>query len=105
MYYWQIDNMKIKPGTMSGKCCKARVLSQEGAICAIDMGTTMLRVNQSELRQEKGVWNDAALPLDCPPPPPPSDSVPRERQDAPRDRAMVQLPGQGVPEVFWIAPS
>ena len=34
--------------------CKAWVLSQEEAICVIDTGTTVLRVNQSKLRHKKG---------------------------------------------------
>ena len=63
-----------------------------------------MRVAQSKLRQEKGAWNDAALSPDSQPPPPPSDSVPRERQDIPREQAIDQLPGQGIPEIFWIAP-
>ena len=45
-----------------------------------------------------------ALSLDSPPRPPSPDSVPRERLDVPRERSGDQLPGQGVPEVFWIAP-
>ena len=94
----------MKHGTMSGRWCKARVLSQEGAICVIDTGTTVLRVNQSKLRQEKGAWNETAVSPDNPQPPPPSDSVPRERPDVPRERAMDQLPGQGAPEVYWIVP-
>ena len=89
---------------MSGRRYKARVLSQEGAICVIETGTAVLRVNQSKLRQEQGVWHDVALSRDSPPLPPPSDSAPRDRLDVPRERAMGQLPGQGVPEVFCIAP-
>ena len=102
--YWQIDKSKIKQGTMTGKWYKARVLSQEKAICVIDTETSVLRVNQTKLRQEEGAWNDVALPPDSPPLPPPSDSVPRERLDVPREQAMDQLPSQGAPEVFWIAP-
>ena len=70
----------------------------------IDTGTTVLRVNQSKLRQEKGAWNDVALSLDSPPLPPQPYSVPRERSDVPRERSGDQLPGQGVPEAFWIDP-
>ena len=70
----------------------------------IDTGTTVMRVHQSKLRQEKGAWNDVALLPDNLQPPPPFDSAPRERLDVPRERAMDQLSGQGVPEVFWIAP-
>ena len=89
---------------MSGRWYKARVLPQEGAICVVDTGATVLRVSQSKLRQEKGAWNDLALSLDSPPLPPPSDSVPRERLDVPRERAIDQLPRQGAPEVYWTAP-
>ena len=80
------------------------MLSQDRANCVIDTRTIVLRVNQSKLRQEEGAWNDVALPPDSPPLPPPSDSVPRERLDVPREQAMDQLPSQGAPEVFWIAP-
>ena len=93
MYYWQIDKSKIKQGTRSGRWYKARVLSQEGAICEIDTEATVLRLNQSKLRQEKGAWNDVALSPDIPPLPPPSDLVPREPLDVPREQAMDQLPG------------
>ena len=41
VYYWQMDKNKIKRGTTSGRGFKARVLSQEGAICVIDSGTTV----------------------------------------------------------------
>ena len=95
---------RIKQGTTSGRWYKARVLSQEGAICVIDIGTTVLRVSQSKLRQEKGAWNDAASSPDHPQPPPPSASAPRERLDLPRERAIDQLPGQGAPEVYRTAP-
>ena len=53
VYYWQIDKSKIKHGTTSGRWYKARILSQEGAICVIDTGSTVLRVNQSKLRKER----------------------------------------------------
>ena len=104
MYYWQIDKSKLKHETMSGRWYKARVLSQERAICVIDTISTVLRVNQFKVRREKGAWNDAALSPDSPPPPLPSGSVPRERLGGPREQAMDQLPGQAVPEVCWIAP-
>ena len=55
VYYWQVDNSKINHGVTSGRWFKARVLSQEGAICVIDTGTIVLRVNQSKLRKEKVV--------------------------------------------------
>ena len=52
VYYWQTDEIKIKQETMSRSWYKARVLSQEGAICVIDTRKTVLRVRQSKVRQE-----------------------------------------------------
>ena len=46
VYDWQVDKSKIKHGVTYGRWYKARVLSQEGAICVIDTDTTVLRVNQ-----------------------------------------------------------
>ena len=68
VYYWQVDNNKLKHGVTSGRWFKATVLSQEGAICAIDTGTTVLRVNQSKLRKDKGMDS-------------PTNTCPRERSD------------------------
>ena len=50
-YCWQVDNSKLKHGATSGRWFKARMLSPERAICVIDTGTTVLRVNQSKLRK------------------------------------------------------
>ena len=47
---------------------------------------------------------DHSSDVSAPPLPSPSDSVPLERLDAPLERAMDQLPGQVVPEVFGVAP-
>ena len=41
VYYWQVDKSKMKHGATSGRWFKARVLSQEGAICVIGAGTTV----------------------------------------------------------------
>ena len=83
---------------------QSSVLSQEGAIRVIDARATVLRVNQSKLRQDKGASNDVALSPDHPHPPPPSALAPRERLDLPRERAIDQIPRQGAPEVYWTAP-
>ena len=72
VYYWQVDKSKIKHGVNSGRWYKAGVVSQEGAICVIDTGTTVLRVNQSKLRKEKGMES-------------PTDLVPREQPDLQSD--------------------
>ena len=83
-----MDNSKIKHGVTSGRWYKARVLSQEGAIRAIDTGTTVLRVNQSTWRKEQGMES-------------PTDPVPRDRSDIQSDPTDT---GQSVRLVYWIGP-
>ena len=90
VYNWQVGKSKIKQGTTSVRWYKARVLSQEGAICVIDTGTTVLRVNQSKLRQEKATWHNVSSSPDHRQPHPPSASAPRERLDPPRERARTR---------------
>ena len=58
VFYWQVEQSKIKQGIATGQWFKARVLSQEGAVCVIDTVTTVLRVNQTKLRKDKDIWND-----------------------------------------------
>ena len=88
VYYWQLDKSKKSHGATSGRWFKARVLSQEGAICVIDTGTTVLRVNQSELRKEKFVESL-------------TDSLPRDRPDVPADYGDHN---QLAPTVYLIIP-
>ena len=57
---------KFKPGAASGRSCQARLLSQDGAVCVIDIGATVLRVNQSKLRRAKDAWNDVVAPQGIP---------------------------------------
>ena len=51
VYYWNQDPSKIKRGQKHGTWIKARIVNQEGAMCAIDTGKTILKVNQSKLRK------------------------------------------------------
>ena len=51
VYYWNQDPSKIKRGQKHGNWIKAKVVNHEGAICAIDTGKTILKVNQSKLRK------------------------------------------------------
>ena len=55
----KLTKSKIIRGTTSGRWYKARILSQEGAICVIDTGSTVLRVKQAKLRKGKYA-NDVA---------------------------------------------
>ena len=88
VYYWQVDKSKIKDGVTSGRWFEARVPSQEGAICLMDTGTTVLRVNQSKLRKEKVVE-------------PPTDHFPRGRSDLQSDSKDKD---QSAPSVYWVGP-
>jgi hypothetical protein len=88
VYDWQVDKSKIKHGVTSGRWYKGRVLSQEGAICVIDTGTTVLRVNQSRLRKEKGMESQP-------------DLVSHGKSDLPSDSTDT---GHSVPSVYWIGP-
>ncbi len=95
----RLTNSKIKHWTTSGRWYKARILSQEGAICVIDTGSTVLRVNQSKLWKEKlpgdttesrGSYLSVASSM----------SLPRERPDILEDR----LQYHPAPDVYWIIP-
>ena len=89
VYYWQVDkSTKKKHGTTSGRWFKARVLSQEGAICVLMQVPQFLRVNQSKLRKEKFVDS-------------PTDSLPRERPDVPAD---ATYQNHLAPTNYWTTP-
>ena len=78
-FYWQLDQRKLKQGVPSGRWYKARVLSQEGAVCVIDTGATVLWANQSKLRKERNAWDDVQPPPDQEQLIPPIHPLPRER--------------------------
>ena len=60
-------------------------MSQEGAICVIDTGLTVLRVKHSRLMRETSAWNDAAISNDAVSAVP--SLAPHERSDIPRERS------------------
>ena len=47
-----------------GKWIRGTVTSQTGAICILDTGTSIIRVNQSKLRKDHDDWHDVPIPLD-----------------------------------------
>ena len=77
---------------------KARILSQEEAICVIDTGSTVLRANQSKLRKEKSTNDVADSREQDQSAPTAASSLPRERPDVPDDQSQEHL----APEVYWI---
>ena len=64
VYYWQTDPSKLKHGKAYGKWVRGTVTSQKGAICILDTGTSLIRVNQSKLRKDHDDWHDVPIPLD-----------------------------------------
>ena len=95
----RLTTSTIKHATTSGRWYKARILSQEGAICVTDTGATVPRVNQSKLRKEKFAGDSTDLQesdLSATP----TLSLPRERLDVPDDQPQDHL----APDVYWITP-
>ena len=62
LYYWQTDPSKLKHGKAYGKWVRGTVRSQTGAICILDTGTSLIRVNQSKLRRDHDDWHDVLIP-------------------------------------------
>ena len=60
VFYWHQDPSKIK----AGEWIRATVVSQKGPMLCLDTGSTVLRVNQSLVRQDQDVWHDVLVPLD-----------------------------------------
>ena len=68
-------------------------MSHEGAICVIDTGTTVMRVNQSKLRREHDDWHEFAVPLsDDPPAAPPPVPAPLK----------AEVTDESIPDVYWL---
>ena len=54
MFYWQEDKSKIKPdGSKGGMWKKAKVVSIDGSMVGIDLGTRILQVKKGTLRKGK----------------------------------------------------
>ena len=63
VFYWQQDPNKIKHGVAARKWIRGKIIGQEGAICIIDTGTAIIRVNQSKLRKDHDDWHDVPVPI------------------------------------------
>merc|ERR1712197_293527 len=68
VYFWQEDPSKIKRGRIRGYWIKGRISGQTGAMCILDVGTQLLRLNQSKLRKAPDDWADVEVPLGEEPP-------------------------------------
>ena len=65
IYYWTEDKSKVKSdGTHSGKWIKGKVISSDGSMVGIDLGTQILKVNISKVRKDINPIQDVEVPLD-----------------------------------------
>ena len=63
VYYWQFDPNKIKHGIKQGKWILGKVIHQDGPLCQIDIGNTVVRVNLSNLIRDHDDWHDIPVLL------------------------------------------
>ena len=65
IYYWTEDKSKIKSdGSHGGKWIKGKILTAEGSMANIDLGTRVIKVNISKLRKDHNPLEDVQVPLD-----------------------------------------
>ena len=65
VYYWTEDKSKIKSdGSHGGKWIKGKILTAEGSMANIDLGTRVIKVNISKLRKDHNPLEDVQVPLD-----------------------------------------
>ena len=65
IYYWTEDKSKIKSdGSHSGKWIKGKIISVDGSMIGIDLGTRILKVNVSKIRKDINPIEDVDIPLD-----------------------------------------
>ena len=52
VFYWQEDKSKIRSdGSKGGVWLKGKVISIEGAMVGLDLGTRLIKVNMTKLRK------------------------------------------------------
>ena len=65
IYYWTEDKSKIKSdGSHCGKWIKGKIISVDGSMIGIDLGTRILKVNVSKIRKDVNPIEDVDIPLD-----------------------------------------
>ena len=81
VWYYQVDNSKIKRGAKAGRWIRAKVIraSPRSSMVVIDLGTRTLQVNQSLLRRDADIFSEVEIPMVDPaaptvPPPVPASS-------------------------------
>ena len=65
IFYWNPNAGKIKPhGGKSSSWIKGKVISQDGSMITIDLGTRVLKVNSSKIRKDHQPIDDVDIPLE-----------------------------------------
>ena len=65
VYYWTEDKSKIKSdGSHGGKWIKGKLVSVEGSMVGVDLGTRIVKVNISKIRKDHNPVEDVDVPLD-----------------------------------------
>ena len=65
IYYWNPNALKVKSyGGRSSSWIKGKVVSQDGSMVTIDLGTRVLKVNSSKIRKDHQPIEDVDVPLE-----------------------------------------
>ena len=65
VYFWTEDKSKIKSdGSHGGKWIKGTLVSIDGSIVGVDLGTRIVKVNISKIRKDHSPVEDVDVPLD-----------------------------------------
>ena len=65
VYYWTEDKSKIKSdGSHGGKWIKGKLVSVDGSMVGVDLGTRIVKVNISKIRKDHNPIEDVDVPLD-----------------------------------------
>ena len=65
VFYWTEDKSKIKSdGTHGGKWIKGKLISVDGSMVGVDLGTRIVKVNISKIRKDHNPIEDVDVPLD-----------------------------------------
>ena len=65
IFCWTEDKSNIKPdGSHSGKWIKGKVVSSDGSMVGIDLGTRIVNVNVSKIRKDDNPIEDVDVPFD-----------------------------------------
>ena len=65
VYYWTEDKSKIKSdGSHGGKWIKGKLVSVDGSMVGVDLGTRIVKVNISKIRKDHNPIEDIDIPLE-----------------------------------------